>query len=136
MNTLLQWAKSIQGKSVDLDGAYGPQCMDVARSFLREVHPGVDLSGNAADVAQARLPGWTWIYNGPVNYPSAGALVVWKRNVTPLHIGEYGHIAVVLAACRNVLLTMDQNWGGKDYCTLVLHDYWGVSGWHNPPPKA
>lgn len=133
MSTLLQWAKNVQGTALDLDGSYGPQCMDLARSYLRTCHVGVDITGNAVDVGNQRLPGWRWVENGPVNFPPPGALVVWHANAPRAGTGAFGHIAVVLTADPRVLLTLDQNWGGANFCRTVLHTYDGVWGWHVPP---
>jgi CHAP domain len=129
--TALQWTARNLGREIDLDEAYGPQCVDAVRSFLRDVHPGVDITGDAADVAGQTLGGATWVVNGPHNYPSAGDVVVWKRWSVSLGIGAHGHVAVCLMADPMVLLTADQNWGGAKGVTINVHSYAGVVGWHH-----
>lgn len=127
--TPMQWITLNLHRSIDLDGSYGPQCVDSARSFLRTCYPGTDLAGNAADNIGGAPRGWRWIANGPYNAPGLGSVVFWNRNVTALSIGPFGHVAIALAADRFALVTADQNWLGIPRVELVAHGYVGIAGW-------
>jgi hypothetical protein len=107
--------------------------VDLVNIYLAHLgHPAV--WANAASWAGAgRVPGWTWVANGPVNAPPAGAIVVWRPNVPALALGPFGHIAIALAADPDALLTLDQNWPVGAPVAPVLHIYGGVAGWHVPP---
>lgn len=129
---LLDLIHTLAGRSIDRDGYYGAQCMDLAAMFVAEVTPRLRLAGNAVDQMGAAWPGWYWEGNRPANFPKPGAVVVWNRNVTVHQIGEYGHIALAVLADAYRLLTFDQNWGADPLCRTVVHDYAGVAGWFYP----
>lgn len=127
------WAQRQLGRLVTAPGGVGGQCVDLVNLYVmaRGAPP---LRRNAVDWA---LPGallrWSWEPNGPSNFPGAGAVVVWKGNVTAVGTGPYGHIAVVLAADAMTLLSLDQGWPPGAPVGLVWHSYRGVSGWWTPP---
>lgn len=120
------------GHRLDVDNAYGSQCMDLINAYLVNVLGLPRLGGNAVDVARLHPPGMRWVANGPSNAPAPGDLVVWRGDVPSKAIGPYGHIAICLAADSMSLLTCDQNWPNGSPVALVWHDYEGVAGWQHP----
>lgn len=130
---VVTWARVRVGQVVTAPGGLGGQCVDLANVYL-VARMAALVRRNAADWAlPGILPGWTWEPNGPVNAPPAGGLVVWRRNVTLQGIGQYGHVAIALAADPGQLLTLDQGWPEGAPVSLVWHPYVGVAGWWIPP---
>lgn len=123
---LKQWYDTTLGRAIDVDGAYGAQCVDLANDYVRRVHGDGRFSGNAIDAAGQRLRGAIWIANTPNNYPSPGDVVVWS-------FAPYGHIAVVLFATPLNLVSLDQNWNSIARAEPATHDYRWCLGWHHWP---
>jgi hypothetical protein len=125
---LLEYLRSVLNRRIDRgDDA---SCVDLVNDRLADL--GLPpVRGNAVDVAGQRVGGHVWVANNPTNWPSAGDLVVWNRNVTVRGIGEYGHVAIAVAADAMVLLTLDQNWPAGAPAGLIVHDYVGVAGWQH-----
>lgn len=125
------------GQKVDFDGVYGAQCMDLAEQYNQDVVGAPRLGGNAIDVWTHR--GAHTVYraeaNGPVNYPPPGALVVWGPSAA-VDTGEYGHIAICLAADPLHLISLDQNWPDGAPISVISHSYSGVLGWLTPLVKV
>lgn len=95
------------------------QCVDLAKAWLIEsgVMPGNFGWGNAKDWAtnydKSKVK---FIKNEASTIPQAGDIAVWD--------GKYGHVAVVLFANVNRLITFDQNYNTKNEpCTFVYHTY-------------
>jgi len=88
--TFQEFIKKWLGKGIDYDGAYGNQCMDVYRQYVKEVlqekqSPAVK---GAKDVWNTYLPTvFTRIENKPENRPENGDVVIW--GMLP-----FGHIGV------------------------------------------
>jgi len=118
-------------KSVDYDGYYGAQCVDLARVWIHNIG-GVQfppLSKGAKDafrLAQSQF--WTKVKNSPSNYPPAGAIVVFDAKPG----NAFGHIAIARPGCtKKTLLSFDQNWSLHHACSLEKHNYSSdhVIGW-------
>lgn len=100
----VEWANSKVGQSLDYDGAYGAQCVDLIcfyYSFLGNTSPG----GNANKYASNSLPsGWQRIqyYSGFV--PQAGDIAVWTYASSSL-----GHVAIITSADSSRMYVVEQN---------------------------
>lgn len=121
---LLSWVKMRNHVAVDVDGAYGFQCVDLVNDYLDQVKSLPRVAGNAIDIQHDLIKGAVWVPNSPINSPSAGDVVVWG-----LH--PYGHTAIAIAGDGQVLISFDQNWSGHGYADLVIHNYLSVLGWHH-----
>lgn len=130
---LASWVASVTGRALDVDGAYGPQCVDLVNDWARR---GLGVPTFVGDVAARLIPArpgyWSWVPNGPVNYPLAGDVVIWHPNLQAA-IGPAGHTAVVLVADPRQLVTLDQNWAGHPEARMAVHGYPGVAGWWAQP---
>lgn len=111
----VSWAINQIGKSLDYDGVYGAQCVDLIAYYyqaLGTTTPG----GNAIDYASNKLPsGWTRVYG---NY-QPGDIVVWYANHTcgSCITGAYGHIGIVTSVDSSTINVVDQNGpSNKGYC--------------------
>lgn len=130
--TFMQWLLRRLGTAIDIDGAYGAQCVDAVNGYLAEVCRAAGVTGDAVDIARQHINGFAWRVNADDNAPRPGSVVVWNANVGELGIGQYGHTAIAVFADRYGLITADQNWGGVRALTLTRHTYRGVAGWHYP----
>lgn len=139
------WAEQVLGQSIDMDGWYGAQCVDLFHSYL-DTALGIPyphgFTGNAYRIFQEaadttvktshRLGRVTFIKHiyraGAV--PQAGDVVFWSAP-------DPGHVAIVLSADAKTLTTMDQNWvnssaSGSPAARVVHPHYNHVAGWLRP----
>jgi len=131
--TFMQWLSSNLGAKIDVDGAYGPQCVDAVNSYLSNVWQLPRVTGNAIDIAAQALRGFAWVNNSVANAPRVGSIVVWKAGEKPVTaIGPNGHTAIVVISDRHAFISADQNWAGIQRLELTLHTYSLVWGWHHP----
>ena len=100
----VNWANAQIGKSLDQDGVYGAQCVDLIRYYYQFL--GVSpVSGNGCDYAKNSLPGgWQRIktYNGFI--PQPGDIAVWTYASS-----SYGHVAIVTSADSSRMNVVEQN---------------------------
>jgi len=113
--------------SLDFDGVYGGQCVDLAKAWLDWL--GYEVSGawgNAIDWdkhgSKADLE---WIPNTPSGVPKEGDLIVWNWK-------PYGHIAIFVEGDVNSFKSFDQNYPVGNVCAITAHSYSGVKGWLRP----
>lgn len=127
------WLLANIGRAIDVDGAYGPQCVDAVNSYLAQVYGCQPVSGDAIDIANQTIYGFSWVSNGAFNVPRAGSILVWSAGKTRrVTVGAAGHTAICVVADARSLLSVDQNWIGVRALTLTLHNYDLVLGWHHP----
>lgn len=132
MNTQ-EWMNSVNGQTVDMDGAYGGQCWDLWSSYARNVYniPAADtntVDGYAASVYSARYDRSQALQNTfsreSANYtPSYGDVAFWNGN-------GMNHVAIVVRDNGNgTLNTMSQNPNKAGYVTLSKN---GIIGYFRP----
>lgn len=116
-------------KGINYDGAYGNQCMDVYRQYVKEVLlcPQSPPVQGAKDVWNTYLPEYfDRIANSPTGVPQQGDIVIWG-------MAPYGHIAICDHATTSTLTCFEQNWieqDGSGVTELRLHgNYNSVLGW-------
>ena len=118
----IAWAQSQVGKSLDYDGVYGAQCVDLIcyyYQYLGQRSPG----GNGCDYATNRLPdGWQRIKGAQ---PQPGDILVYSGNSE----NPYGHVGIY----ESDNCTYNQNFNYKQYVQRVTirynhfsNPYWGV----------
>ena len=113
----LNWANAQVGKSLDYDGAYGAQCVDLIMfyyQYLGTSSPG----GDARDYRSNALPsGWQRInyYNGLT--PNPGDICVWGPYQGPA-ITEYGHVGIVTSGNSSTFNSIEQNVSGQYVQTI------------------
>ncbi len=119
----ISWVKSKKGQTLDYDGVYGGQCVDLIYYYY--VYLGVSsVGGNAVDYTTNKLPsGWTRTKGGT---PKKGDIIIYAGN------GGYGHVAIFEATTS----TWHQNAAGyTGVCNLTTNyknikagdgsGYWG-----------
>ena len=136
--TPLQFFTKWNGKYIDFDGAYGFQCVDLARQYIKEVlgYPQTSMppAGYAKDIFKKFTSSpniyFEKVLNGPYNAPRTGDIIFW--GVYPLVTGWPGHVAICSTAGTMAFVSFDQNYGKPNYCRYINHNYRGVLGWLHP----
>ena len=123
-----QWVSTYKGKRTDFDGAYGVQCVDLAKLFIKKVICIEPQSiGNAIEYYNKRATelylttNFKWMdYKKGFDF-KAGDLIVFH---TPKAV-KTGHIAVCTGnETGDYVETYDQNYNGKGSgMTLNKHRY-------------
>lgn len=128
-----EWMNTVNGKTIDMDGAYGGQCWDLWSSYAQNVHdiPAADtntVDGYAASVYTARYNRSRALQNTfsreAENYtPVYGDVAFW--NGTGMN-----HVAIVVRDNGNgTLETMSQNPNKAGYVTISKA---GIIGYFHP----
>lgn len=128
--TLQSFIDKYNGKILDFDGAYGGQCMDLYRGYVKEVlnYPQSPAVRGANNVWDTYLPDYyNRTENTPSGVPAEGDIIIWGDSV-----GTYGHIAIYVSGTSRSFTSFDQNWPVGAKCALVNHKYTGVLGWLHP----
>ena len=121
------------GKKADFDGAYGGQCVDLARYYWKEVTQTPQPKGvaGAADfwtnypTDPALNLNFDRISNTPTGVPLKGDIMIWNKNAG----GGFGHISMFISGDANGFSSFDQNWPTLSVCTRTSHNYTNVLGW-------
>ena len=103
------------GKHCDMDGVYGPQCVDLVKEWEKE--NGWTIShGNAIDYAKGE-PGFTFFKNTTAGVPPSGSIVVFQ-------VGPYGHVGIAMPGCNTrVLVCFQQNDPLGSVCHIKNYNY-------------
>ena len=120
-----EYKKLYLTKSVDNDGVYGKQCMDMAHHYCKSVY-GVDCPKWDAYSLwnKKRDPRYIKIANTLSNHPKQWDIVIFA----PTTINKYWHIAVVDNGNPSNLAVVEQNgwtwnWDGKGTNAIRLAFY-------------
>lgn len=128
-----EWINSVNGKTVDMDGAYGGQCWDLWSSYAHNVYgiPVADtntVDGYAASVYTQRYDRSKALQNAftkeSANYtPVYGDVAFWKRK-------GMNHVAIVIKDNGNgTLQTISQNPNKAGYLNISKN---GIIGYFHP----
>lgn len=105
------WLNAQVGKSLDYDGAYGAQCVDLIKYYYNFFGYASYAHGNGCDYATNSLPpNWTRIKGGT---PQTGDILVWTGGSS-----GYGHVAI----CGGSSQYFHQNWSGQ-YVQILSNSY-------------
>ena len=115
---------------IDVDNAYGYQCVDFVRGYTNRKKQYITSYGNAIDLWYKWLGNrWKRINKTTFNAPSPWDVIIWKQ-------GQYGHIAISRKSDMVVMRYTDQNggigggtWLGKDAIQNRWGTYKNVLGW-------
>lgn len=132
-----EWINSVNGKTIDMDKAYGGQCWDLWSSYAHYVY-GVPIAdtntvdGYAASVYTARYCNSRALQDTfakkSANYtPVYGDVAFWKRS-------GMNHVAIVIKDNGNGTLTaMSQNPNRAGYLNISKN---GIIGYFHPRDRA
>lgn len=118
----VNWAASQIGKSLDYDGVYGAQCVDLIKYYYAYLGANAVL-GNGCDYATNALPnGWKRYQRTTSDFiPQPGDIAIWT--------GGYGHVAIVTSSDEVGFNSINQNVKGYVGCVSLWKrntEIWGV----------
>lgn len=129
--TLDDFITKYTNKGIDYDGAYGFQCVDLYRQYVKEVlgYPQSKPVPGAKDIWDSYLPEYyERIANTPTGVPKVGDIMIWGSAY-----GSYGHVAVVTGANEKTFSCFSQNDPIGKLCGIKNYSsYKGVLGWLHP----
>lgn len=137
--TFEKWVSQNLGKSIDYDGVYGVQCVDLAKHYIKNVL-GVkpESIGNAIEYYNKRktseylTKNFKWIDNTAEFIPKKGDLCVFTSK------SGNGHISVATGeGTTSYFYSYDQNYPKSKHepMTLVKHSYTSFLGVLRPKKK-
>lgn len=135
--TLNEFIAKWTGKTVDFDGVYPSQCMDLAHQYVLDVLGITDRTVIAAPSAYQVYSNFKWeqyfdrIANTPFNVPQSGDLIVWGQG-----LGTHGHIAIFVSGNVYKFTSFDSNFPLGSLPRKVEHDYSAVLGWLHPKAQS
>jgi len=108
------------GKGYDYDGAYGVQCVDLIKYYIRDVLGAKPQNaGDAKDYWTKRNSA----YIKSLFIPLKDGAKAKRGDVFIRLSGENGHIGIVTRADDDLFYTFEQNAGGKHKITKNAHTY-------------
>jgi surface antigen len=118
--------KKYNGVAIDADGAFGAQCVDLARRYASEVFGAPGISGNGRDWYSTGASSGFFRQVGSGEQPQVGDIACWG----PAMGGGYGHVAIVLSKDWGAqLLCMSQNPGPARQMSITKN---GLMGYLRP----
>lgn len=131
--TLQDFINKWTGKTVDTDGVYPNQCMDLMHQYLIDMfgitNPQV-LSTPSAYLVYTNFDNMTGkeqfdrIANTPDGVPQKGDIVFFGTQ-----IGQWGHVCIFVDGDSNSFRSFDANWPTGSLPHIQTHNYTGVLGW-------
>jgi surface antigen len=110
--------------------AYGAQCMDLIRFYLKDFNLPQLPKGNAVDQWRD-TQGYARIKNTIQAVPQPGDIVIWNKTRS----NPYGHIAVVVEANWFYMTVLEQNNPLNAPVQVNKRSYFNCLGWLRPLAK-
>ena len=117
--TLEEFVKVYNGRKVDYDGVYGPQCVDLFRQYVWDVlgikeHTGSCASSGGAkdlflDYDKMPIEKKYFIRSKQKNWVQ-GDVLIWDKTDK----NQFGHIAIYLGKINNTFIVFEQDGFLKD----------------------
>ena len=118
----LKWAHGQKGKYIDMDGAYGAQCVDLIYAYYERLGVG-RRGGNGADYQyDEKLPkGWERLYAEDGAVPMPGDVVVWAGGAYGIS-SSCGHVGIIRSVSKKGnFRVFEQNYGADRSVTVNPH---------------
>ncbi len=118
----LQWARDRKGEYIDMDGAYGAQCVDLIYAYYERLGVG-RRGGNGADYQyDEKLPkGWERLNADDGAFPMPGDVVVWAGGAYGIS-SSCGHVGIVHSVSKKGnFKVIEQNYGADRSVTINPH---------------
>jgi len=128
--TLQQFIEKWTGKIADFDNAYGGQCVDLFRFYVKEVLglPQTPPVVGAKDIWTSNTPDFTKVKNIQEGIPNKGDIIIWGSTY-----GQYGHVAIFISGDINSFTCFSQNDPIGSLCGMRAYkSYKNVLGWLVP----
>lgn len=137
------WKNSVVGAGLDVDGAYGKQCVDVALSWGMACFPGISWSSlfppvpSAKDMYENYNPTyWDRVANNhsdPNQVPPQGAVAIFgpapQAGYTSTYANPDGHVGIVDHTDSNYIYLVQQQPGGVTTLQARPWRYTELKGW-------
>lgn len=133
--------RKYKGNSVDDDGYYGAQCVDLMRRYTKEVFDGTNFPTAPSAIAIFNKMSSDWRFRKVLisdgEFPKKGDVIFLKATTK----NPYGHVAIVTRADKFTVESLDQNvctdfehGPGTGLCAprLISRAYTEVAGWMSP----
>lgn len=104
---MVQWAKNNINKWIDVDGAYGAQCVDLIMAYARDFG-GMVTRGNAIDYMKNTIPKYWTRYKKGQTQIQPGDVAIWSWGAWDI----YGHVGIVTAVNGRSITSVEQNVDG------------------------
>ncbi|HAR6253206.1 TPA: CHAP domain-containing protein [Staphylococcus pseudintermedius] len=134
------WAISLIGSGVDVDGYYGRQCWDLP-NYIFNRYWGFKTPGNARDMAWYRYPAGFKIYRKTSSFiPKPGDIAIWTGG--NYNWNTWGHTGIVVGpSTKDYFYSVDQNWNNANSyvgspAAKIKHSYFGVTHFVRPAYKS
>ncbi|EGQ3927832.1 CHAP domain-containing protein [Staphylococcus pseudintermedius] len=134
------WAISLIGSGVDVDGYYGRQCWDLPNYIFNRFW-GFKTPGNARDMAWYRYPAGFKIYKNTSSFtPKPGDIAIWTGG--NYNWNTWGHTGIVVGpSTKDYFYSVDQNWNNANSyvgspAAKIKHSYFGVTHFVRPAYKS
>lgn len=129
--TFDEFIKKYTGRETDFDGAFGSQCVDLYRFYVRDVlelpqSPPIPGAADIWNTIDTDL--FEKISNTPSGVPEKGHIVVWNKKAG----GGFGHVAIFIEGDINKFKSFDVNWPVGSLAHIQDHTYKNVIGWFRP----
>lgn len=111
------WANSQINQSLDYDGQYGAQCVDLIKYYYDYFGAAEYATGNADAYITNTLPGgWERVYS---DY-QPGDVAVWltNHNCNTCNTTSYGHVGIIVSVEGSMFSAVNQNFAEQPNCTL------------------
>ena len=131
--TLEEFVKTYNGKLVDYDKVFGPQCVDLFRQACPDLygikeHTGpCSTSGGAKDLFldYDKMPVEKKYFTRiKTKSPLAGDTVIWDSSET----NKYGHVAICLGKLGDSIIVFEQDGFKKDGAKITLRSKTNMLG--------
>uniref|UniRef100_UPI00359C8193 CHAP domain-containing protein n=2 Tax=Enterococcus faecalis TaxID=1351 RepID=UPI00359C8193 len=107
-NEVVNYVNSFIGKSADMDGVYGPQCMDLTVHVMNKFFGWWPVGNAIALTTQAIPAGFQRLRVYQATDIQAGDVMIWGLGV----YAQYGHTAIATenGKADGTFVSVDQNW--------------------------
>lgn len=124
--TLTEFIKNNQGRKVDFDGKFGPQCVDLYRAYCRDVLDIQQTPGVVGAKDIIKKPGVLKVtFDSVLADYSRGDVLVWDGTST----NPYGHVAILVEVYNTKnFIVFEQDGFKKDGAKLTLRSREGLLG--------
>jgi len=104
-----EFIKEYDGKYVNFDENFGPQCVDLYRQYVQDVlgFPQSPPVEGARNIWTSYLQDkYERIQNTPKAVPKKGDIIIWGE----MPGNPYGHVGIFMSGDVNMFYSFDQNW--------------------------
>lgn len=120
-----RYVTSVNGKAVDVDGAFGAQCVDLAADYATKVCGAGNITGNGKDWFNSTTARQAFSAVKPSSKAKKGDIACWDASWG----GGYGHVAIVLEELGGSIKCLTQNPGPANISNLGKN---GLMGYLRP----